>query len=101
MSNYSFSEKAIQDLNEICEYIARRNPNAASKLFDDIYQMCKLVANFPNMGKNYHILAPNLRGFIIDNYIIFYYPTETGINVARVASGYMDLGDLFTDIIEG
>lgn len=36
MSNYSFSDEAIQDLDDICEYIARTNSKAASKLFDDI-----------------------------------------------------------------
>ncbi|MBE9105300.1 type II toxin-antitoxin system RelE/ParE family toxin [Nostoc cf. edaphicum LEGE 07299] len=51
MSNYSFSDAAIRDLDEICEYIARSSPKAASKLFDDIRSKCKLVASFPNMGK--------------------------------------------------
>jgi toxin ParE1/3/4 len=36
MRNYSFSDDAIQDLDEICEYVACRNPKAASKLFDEI-----------------------------------------------------------------
>ncbi len=49
MSNYSFSDEAIQDLDEICEYIARSNTKAASKLFDDIRKKCKLVASFPNL----------------------------------------------------
>ncbi|MBE9214039.1 type II toxin-antitoxin system RelE/ParE family toxin [Plectonema cf. radiosum LEGE 06105] len=68
MSNYSFSDEAIQDLDEICEYIARSNAKAASKLFDDIRKKCKLVAGFPNMGKSYEKLAPNLHGFIVDDY---------------------------------
>ncbi|MDZ8221695.1 MULTISPECIES: type II toxin-antitoxin system RelE/ParE family toxin [unclassified Nostoc] len=97
MNNYSLSEAAIKDLDEICEYIARINPKAASKLFDDIRAKCKLLANFPNMGKDYSIIVPNLRGFVVDNYIIFYYPREDGISVARVASGYRDLESLFTD----
>ncbi|MBW4645345.1 MAG: type II toxin-antitoxin system RelE/ParE family toxin [Goleter apudmare HA4340-LM2] len=41
MSNYSLSDAAIQDLDEICEYIVSVNPKAASKLFDDIRQKCK------------------------------------------------------------
>ncbi len=97
MNNYSFSDVAIQDLDEICKYIARSNPKAASKLFDDIRQKCKLVASFPNMGKNYGRLVPNLHGFVIDDYIVFYYPTENGISITRVASGYRDLESLFAD----
>ncbi len=41
MSSYAFSELAVQDLNEICEFIAQNNVKAASKLFDAIRQ--KLV----------------------------------------------------------
>ncbi|BAY36328.1 plasmid stabilization system [Nostoc sp. NIES-2111] len=100
MSNYSFSDAAIQDLNEICEYIAYTNPKAASKLFDRIRQKCKLVANFPNMGKSYEKLVPNLRGFVVDDYIIFYYPREDGISVTRVISGSRNLEYLFTNTNE-
>jgi Plasmid stabilization system protein len=51
MSTYSFSDDAIRDLDEICEYIARNNSSAASQLFDRIRERCKVVAGFPNMGK--------------------------------------------------
>lgn len=97
MSSYSFSDAAIQDLDEICEYIARSNPKAASKLFDNIRTKCKLVAGFPSMGKSYERFIPNLRGFVVDDYIIFYYPIEDGITITRVASGYRNLKSLFED----
>jgi toxin ParE1/3/4 len=34
MSIYSFSDTAVQDIDEICEYIAIQNSRAASQLFD-------------------------------------------------------------------
>jgi toxin ParE1/3/4 len=34
MSSYSFSDEAVRDLDEICNYIAQNNASAASKLFD-------------------------------------------------------------------
>lgn len=95
MSQYSFSKKAIQDLNAICDYIATTNPKSASQLFDDIRKKCKLVADFPNMGKRYSNLRENLRGFVIRGYIVFYYPRADGIDVIKVASGYQDLERLF------
>jgi toxin ParE1/3/4 len=97
MSSYSFSDTAIRDLDEICNYIAIKNSKVASQLFDRIRQKCKLVANFPNMGKSYSKLEPNLRGFIVEDYIVFYYPSLDGINIARIVSGYRDLEDLFLD----
>jgi toxin ParE1/3/4 len=95
MSSYSFSDTAVRDIDEICEYIAVQNGKAASQLFDKIRQKCKLVANFPNMGKTYPKLNPNLRGFVVEDYIVFYYSSSDGINIARVVSGYRDFEDLF------
>ncbi|MCZ8188534.1 MAG: type II toxin-antitoxin system RelE/ParE family toxin [Microcystis sp. LE19-338.1B] len=45
MAIYQFSQEAINDLNEICNYLAQNNPRSASNLFDAIRQKCKLVAN--------------------------------------------------------
>lgn len=95
MSSYSFSDEAIKDINKICEYVAGQNPKAASQLFDAIRKKCNLVANFPNMGKSFSRFAPNLRGFIVEDYIIFYYPRNNGIDIARIVSGYRDLESLF------
>lgn len=97
MSSYSFSDASIKDLDDICEYVARQNSKAASELFDAIRKKCKLVAGFPNMGKSYSRLAPNLRGFVVEDYIVFYYPREDGIDIARVVSGYRDLEALFLE----
>jgi toxin ParE1/3/4 len=97
MGNYSFSDEAVKDIEDICDYLARDNPRTAGKIFDAIRQKCKLIANFPKMGKAYPQLARNLRGFVVENYIVFYYPREDGITIARVVSGYRDLDFLFTD----
>ncbi|MBW4445123.1 MAG: type II toxin-antitoxin system RelE/ParE family toxin [Plectolyngbya sp. WJT66-NPBG17] len=96
MNSYSFSDVAVQDLDEICDYVAQRDPAAASKLFDNIRKRCKLLADFPNSGKSYSQLSPDLRGAIVEEYIILYYPRTDGIDVARVVSGYRDLEVLFS-----
>lgn len=97
MSSYSFSDEAIQDLNEICEYIAYQNRNAAIKLFETIRAKCKSLADFPNRGKRYDYLLPNLRGSIVNDYIIFYFPKTNGIDVVRVVSGRRNLEKIFAD----
>ncbi|GCL42952.1 MULTISPECIES: type II toxin-antitoxin system RelE/ParE family toxin [Nostocales] len=43
MGNYFFSQLAVKDLNQICEFIGQTNIKAASKLFDTIREKCKLV----------------------------------------------------------
>ncbi|MGL4879836.1 MAG: type II toxin-antitoxin system RelE/ParE family toxin [Waterburya sp.] len=97
MSSYFFTDAAVKDLDDICEYIGQQNLKAASKLFDDIRKKCKLVANFPNMGKSYSKLSVNLRGFVVEDYVVFYYPREDGINIVRIVSGYRDLESLFLE----
>ncbi len=97
MGSYFFSELAVQDINEICEFIGQTNVKAASKLFDAIRKKCKLVSGFPNMGKDYSWIESDLRGFIVDDYIVFYYPREDGIDIVRVASGKRDLKALFEE----
>jgi toxin ParE1/3/4 len=69
---YGFSEDAIADLDEICDYLGRYSVKAAGKLFDRIRQRAKLVARFPETGKSYEEFIPGLRGFVVDNYIVFY-----------------------------
>ncbi|MGL5835951.1 MAG: type II toxin-antitoxin system RelE/ParE family toxin [Waterburya sp.] len=97
MSSYFFTDAAVKDLDDICEYIGQQNSKAASKLFDDIRKKCKLVANFPNMGKGYSKLSVNLRGFVVEDYVVFYYPREDGIDIVRIVSGYRDLESLFLE----
>ncbi len=96
MKTYSLSDEAIQDLENLCDFLAQTSPKAASQIFDDIRQKAKLLAQFPNMGKHYDRLVPNLRGAIVREYIIFYYPRADGIDIARIISGYRDLDTLFS-----
>jgi toxin ParE1/3/4 len=92
---YGFSEDAIADLDEICDYLGRYSVKAAGKLFDRIRQRAKLVASFPDTGKSYEDLIPGLRGFVVDDYIVFYIRVGDGIEVLRVISGYRDLRSVF------
>src|SRR6476469_7107440 len=96
MTGYSFSDAAVQDLNEICDYLAREDVRVASRFFDAVRKKCKLVADFPGMGKRYEQLAPQLRGFTIEKYLVFYYVRENGVDIVRVVSGRRDLDALFT-----
>lgn len=47
------------------------------------------------MGRDRQELATTLRSFPTGNYVIFYYPVETGIEVARVLYGARDIRQVF------
>lgn len=49
------------------------------------------------MGKSYDYLSPALRGFVVDDYLVFYYPREDGIDVTRVVSGLRDIDSIFSE----
>jgi toxin ParE1/3/4 len=91
----SVNDRAIRDLDSICDLIAINNPDAASNLFDDIRKQCVRIARFPFSGKKYDEIHPNLRGFIVANYIIFYAVDGENILIIRVINGYRDLVDAF------
>jgi toxin ParE1/3/4 len=95
MSGYIFAQQAKKDLKNITQWIASNNPSAANRFVDLVKQKCSLVTDFPQMGRSYERLAPSLRGFPVGKYIVFYYPTNKGIEVARVLSGYRDFTAVF------
>ncbi len=62
-----------------------------------IRKRARSLAQFPNMGKSYDEVARGLRGFLVKDYIIFYYPCEDGIDITRIVSGHRDIESLFSD----
>jgi toxin ParE1/3/4 len=95
MSKIIFSPSARLDLKQVNSYLAGKNPQAARILKEKIQQACKKLAKFPNLGRRRDELIPRLRSFSVEDYLIFYFPLETGIEIARVVSGYRDLDAMF------
>nr|WP_287765466.1 type II toxin-antitoxin system RelE/ParE family toxin [Microcystis sp. 49638_E5] len=90
-----FSPSARLDLKQVNSYLAGKNPQAARILKEKIQQACKKLAKFPNLGRRRDELIPSLRSFPVEDYLIFYFPLENGIEIARVVSGYRDLDAMF------
>jgi toxin ParE1/3/4 len=97
MSRYIFAIQARKDLKEISNRIALDNPAAARRLVDEIKRKCKTVADFPNMERSYSDLLPSLQGFLVGDYIVFYFSKKNSIQVIRVLSGYRDLAAIFLE----
>ncbi len=88
------SPQAREDLIEIWEYIAQFSEEAADKLIESIYQKAALLALSPYMGAARPELAPDLRSFVVDKYVLFYRPIDNGIKVVRVLHGARDIEQL-------
>lgn len=94
MSQYIISLPASRDLREISQYFAVENVEAGESLLQEFNQKCKQLASFPNMGRKYENLSPDLRGIPLNGYIIFYQIID-GIEIVRVVSGRRNLKSLF------
>jgi len=92
------SAQAEQDLESINDSInAYANPQSANNFLDKIADKFELLAQFPNLGRKRDELLTGLRSFPVEDYLIFYFAVDGGIEIARVASGYRDLDTLFRE----
>jgi toxin ParE1/3/4 len=89
------TELAESDLSKIWVYIARDKPEAADRFIEKLRATCDRLAQSPGLGKNRPELAFGLRSFRVGKYLIFYFTTDDGIEVARVLYGGRDLPRLF------
>jgi toxin ParE1/3/4 len=95
MTEARLSIQARTDLEEIWVYIAEDSPTEADRFIDRILVTCQKLARSPRIGRSREELASGIRSFPVDKYIIFCRAAKSGIEVARVLSGYRDIGTLF------
>lgn len=97
MNRYTLSDVAKADLDEIWDYIGiiNDNPQAAHRQLDEIHAMLGRLADNPNIGQRRDDLRPNLRLFPVGNYVVLFYPTDDGIEVAGIIHGARDIEGLY------
>jgi toxin ParE1/3/4 len=93
MAKFSFTNKALNDLTEIWDYTVKEwSENQAEKYYNLIMASCMDLANNPQLGKSYEILALNVLGYKCGQHIIFYRKIlKNEIEIGRVLHGMMDL----------
>jgi len=96
MTRYILAPSAKRELKEIVRYIAQFNPDSARRLKEAIKQQCKLLADFPSMGRSRDELEVGLRSFLVEDYLIFYRAVSGNIEIVRIVSGYRDIEVLFS-----
>lgn len=91
---------AEEDLHKVWEYVAQNNPEAAGKLIKEITRNFAVLRDFPQMGREQTRLLIGLRSFVVREYVIFYQPFESGIEVLRVMHGSRDIEKVFADFLD-
>jgi toxin ParE1/3/4 len=91
---YRLTLRAERDVLDIWLYIATDNVSAADKLIDRFTDVYERLADNPGMGTSQDQYRPGLRCFPVGNYIVFYRPSDDGIEIYRVLHGARQLDDL-------
>lgn len=94
------SRFARTDLDEIWSFLNENNSPAADKLIKDFLQKFRMLAENPNLGKRQDKYFLNLRSFPFKNYLIFYIPTDFGIEIFRIIHSSRNIEGLFDDFFE-
>jgi len=89
-----FTPVARDDLEQIWDYIAENNPQAATRMAQMLMQKCQLLAENPLLGRQRNEIAPNLRSFPTKSYTIFYRISEN-LEIIRILNAARDIDNLF------
>jgi plasmid stabilization system protein ParE len=89
MSDYAFHPRAFADLDEIWEYIAQDNIDAADRVLADIHAVLRTLAASPHIGhRRPDLTARPLRFHVArEQYLIAYAPDEEPLCVLGIFHG--------------
>src|ERR1700693_2717807 len=89
--------EAEEDLIGIWLRIALDSPFRADRYLDLLEEKMRLLATSPRMGRKHLELSADLRGFPVDDYIVFYREASQGIDIVRVLHSARDIDSLFRE----
>lgn len=87
------SPTALRDVQEIWDYIAVQNADAATRVADEIWLAFHHLGKFPNSGHSRTDLAGerNLRFWPVGSYLILYRTTGSTVEIAGVLHASRDI----------
>jgi toxin ParE1/3/4 len=96
----SKTPQAFHDLDTIADFIGLDNPQAGLRFLDVLEGKFQLLAESPGIGRLRPELAPELRAFPVEAYLVFYRQAPSGIEIVRVLHGARDIEAVFEDAAE-
>jgi len=92
MKRFELTPKAGKDLDEIEDYIAKDNPDAARRVILELKAAMQLLADMPRLGhRRFDVKIPRCRFWSVYSYLIVYNPDTDPIQIIRVIHGQRDL----------
>ena len=87
-SGYALHPDAFADLNEIRDYIAQNNPDAADRVIAEIFDAIRGLVPFPDQGhRRPDLTSRPLRFIVVREYLIAYAPGEKPLWIIAVVHG--------------
>jgi plasmid stabilization system protein ParE len=78
MSGYALHPEAFADLDDIWEFIAEDDPDAADRVITEIFDTLRALAPFPHQGhRRPDLTSRHLRFKLVRDYLIAYAPDES------------------------
>jgi toxin ParE1/3/4 len=82
-----YTRRAELDLIDIWKYIARDRPLTADQVLRRIDRQCQLIRDFPEIGRRPPDLAPQVRSFPIERWLILYRSGDHEVVISRIVDG--------------
>jgi toxin ParE1/3/4 len=93
MAEIRWTAEAEQWLEDIFEYIAQDNPQAAARTVQAIYERAQDLIRFPQLGYRYAASSRHVRILLHEQYRIAYLLKDDGnIDILGVFHGALDIG---------
>ena len=89
-----FSPLAVNDIEEIGDYIFNKSPRAARKVTSELRARCRSLSENPRRGVNRPEIETGLRSIPLGNFVIFYVIDKETVRIQRILHGARDLGAL-------
>ena len=97
MATVEKNDRAEEDLLAIHNYLAQQSQDrdVANRFLWRLDHCLELLATQPRMGRQRDELRSGLRYHPFENYLIFYRPTDKGIEVVRVLHSKRNVEEIF------
>lgn len=95
MSAYVLSPEAVQDLQDVWDFIASDNVHAADKLEDEFFEAFESLTEHPRMGHTRPDLTErDVRFWPIGSFLIVYRSIPTALQIVAVLHGARDVAEV-------
>lgn len=89
MSGFAFHPEALDDLNDVWEFIAADSVDAADRVVREIFDGIRALAPFPRHGhRRPDLTSRPLRFVRVRDYLIAYAPDENPLLVIAIIHGH-------------